>query len=356
MNYRSRWPLLLLIFLSMHPAISMETEPEDAGKITVLQWNVGTYGDGRGLRPPKNILESKGVTILDPEEEKRYWKSIDEERNKILDIYLAKIAALAPDIFTLQEAHGLYEKEEKKGIRPLLKKHFGKKYKFVEAAAEKSLTKTTGTAIIYYKKDKFKELGAQSSPKAAYAFLQDMRGREILAASAFISGFELAGPDSGSITGDGRAELKDVIDFMSNEKFAKAIKIVGMDANSPPFGQIYKKGNVNVTISSTRISQLAHAGFITGCPINGVDMPSPTAKNHICEEGVRLDYVLVGNSIDNAYKITVKENTEIAKSLASYELKKRSLEEIPITAKKAKPDERLPPSDHLPVYAEIDIE
>lgn len=348
-----------MIFGLTYPAASMEVNNQDGEeKITVLQLNIGNYGDYRSLREPEIIPD---VTEI----KKLLWDPIDNERNQSIKIFFKKVKELKPDIITLQEAYGAVLDAEKAGIRPLLKKYLDNEYWRIEAALNKKIKNTGGSAIIFYRKGKFNFLKFQSDSQSAYVILQNEKTRQnIMVASAHIAGFDLAGNESTSTAGNGRQQLEELMNFMDEYGTADTLKIIGMDLNSPPFGlQQTSMDGAIITISSTRTTDLLNRGFKTSCPVDGKEMPSPTGMNYLFAEPIRLDYVWA--KIDDAgYQVRVVENTEIPKFLAPNELKYLGIDVKPVaTEKKAKPwaskkkaelDQELPfLSDHRPLFVEI---
>lgn len=326
-------------FLSGFVAYGAESNCE----ITAVQLNMATYGDYLGLRDPE------------------YSRNIDKhelysERDILLKAFFKTlIKQIDPDIIMLQEVYGFDPKAEirKNGIIDLINKLKKKGYVLIEDSGEGSIR--PGDAIILFKDKKFKSLGLLSLHKRTFVHLQMKKdtSKKILVASAHLAGFDITGEDKASAAGDGRAQLIELLKIMEDERYSDYLKIVGLDANSPPFGTKYKdiKG-MEFIIKSDRTSLLSEIGYESGYEIQPrTGLPTPTAINRSISEGARLDYIFAKAPMNHSVKLT--EDEESQRKIAPYPLKADG--QTPLIIKAKKGSYNIPFSDHLPVVSRISM-
>jgi len=319
--------------------------------ITALNHNFGTYSDYVSART-EGMSEDECETAI---KDLRFVR----ERNILLKRYLQKLAHEEIDIITLQEVYGFNLEAETApdGIRWLISEYL-KNYQLVE---ETPVSKEKpGDAIILFNKKKFFLVESFSQPGRTIALLKSRDKKiAIIVASAHLPGYKINGPDAPWINGDGKKFLLELIRALSSKEhfvhkkaWKKAITIIGLDANAPPCGKVYTAiDDSKFQILSERVTFLTSHNFITGCPIDGPIVPSPTAINILVNGGVRLDYIWAKWPKG---KITIREDLVKQKELAPYELKYYNLQEIPLILHADHIDiDKLPFSDHLPIYSEI---
>lgn len=177
--------------------------------------------------------------------------------------------------------------------------------------------------------------------------------KKILVASAHLAGFDITGKDKKSTAGDGEAQLIELLKIMEDEQYSDCLKIIGLDANTPPFGIKYQDINgKEFIIKSRRTSLLSELNYESGYEIQPkTGLPAPTAINISVKEGVRLDYIFAKAPKDHAVKLY--EDEESQKKVAPYQLKADA--QTPLITKAKKDHCNIPISDHLPVVSRISV-
>ncbi len=323
-------------------SIVLSMEINKVSKLTVLHHNIGTYDEYlQNLRPHGEDVDEKKLI---------------EERNRLIEIYLKKIVNHRPDIITFLEAYGLIKQNEE-GLHALFAQYLDNEYIKIENL-KKGLTEA-GSKILFYKKERFKEIRNFSTPSTAAVLLEDnTNNQQILVASALLAGFDIRAPDIATAVGNGVEELEKLLDFMENQTFTKTLKIIGMDANAPPYKLTYNKESPSKEFKEFKVvskrtkTMQKKEGYKTGCVIDGKTMPTPTGSNLFVEDGVRLDYVWVKGP--KKLKIKLHENMAIQKDLAPYKLSPCSTKEIPLATEDKMPNVLVPFSDHFPLFYEIE--
>jgi len=333
--------ILLLMNISFLSSIIVHGAEYSDEDIVVIQFNIGTYGDYLGLRDPEfkrninkdNLYNERDLLL------KEFFKNL---RKKI-----------DPDIIMLQEAYGFDPKTEKRknGILDLIKKFEKKGYIIIEDLRDQIIR--PGDAIILFKDKKFKSLGIVPLQKRTLVHLQMRKdtSKKILAASAHLAGFDITGEDIKAMSGDGRAQLIELLKIMEDDQYSDCLKIVGLDANTPPFGMKYKDINgKEFIIKSDRTSLLNALDYESGYELQlKTGLPAPTAINKSVEEGARLDYIFA--KAPSNHSVILKEDEESQKKVAPYQLK--ADDKTPLITKGKKGAYNIPFSDHLPVVSRI---
>jgi hypothetical protein len=338
---------LWFVSLTFIACFALQSAERTHKKFVVVQFNIGTYGDYQGLRDPGFKIKNKDL--------------IHNERNKLLKDFFKTIKKqIKPDIITLQEVYGFDPEIENKAgaIKDIIAK-FNKKYGYVLIEDKASSFQRNGDAIILYKEKRFDFLESISLNKRSLVLLQVKKEKtRILVSSAHLAGFEITGKDSESMSGDGRQQLVELLGFMEQKEYDDCLKIVGLDANTPPEGMVFPfkdSENEKFTIISDRLSLFLKCGYETGCPITpGFNIPSPTAINHNVTGGIRLDYVWAKAPIKQS--IILIEDDRQQKEVAPYALFPLLANEKTIGKKAKNISENIPISDHLPLVYEISLQ